>query len=209
MMRGQFFSFDVLAGAFIFIIAFFLLAFYWLNAQALFAQQELGDTQREAERVADQLTTVGPGGDWYETYENHPQKNDRSKLLDYYYEVDYIHLVSDASTPNEIGVDLMKDLNAMSGVDNGRFYPGVKEKLGIPRYEVYITIENSGGTVLSCQYSRPGLSGPFDCEAGRDPTAEGSGAMEIANAERIVLIDRNPGDSAPHELAKLRVQVWR
>ena len=203
--RGQFFSFDVIAGSTIFLVAFFLLALYWLSAQSQL-QAGADGMEREAQRIADQLMTAGPAGNWYEEFWTHPQKGDLSLPLDYYHEVRHIHLASDPLAPGEVDVDLMKDLNAMSGVDNGRFYSEVKEKLGIPRYDFYITIEGPGGTVLSdCMYSRPGLGGPFRCEAGREPAS----AREVANAEWIVMIDKNPGDSRPRELAKLRVQVWR
>lgn len=196
--KGQFFSLDVIAGSLIFMIAFFLLAFYWLNAQAGMSEKT-DDLQREAGRIADQLMVPGnvlpvPSG-WAAAY----NPNQPRPYIDDYGTVPYIHLVGEeANKQSEIACLLVRDLQKMSSVENYKYYSQVKEKLGIPRFEFYITIENNEGWPLS------GCPNLAYLNAGKQPP---SNAREVANAERIVLID--PEGSGVDELAKLRVQVWR
>ena len=208
--KGQFFSFDVIAGSVIFLLAFFLVAFYWFNAQSQLSEQT-DDLQREAERIADQLLVPGeisplPSNWWYKKYFANPGGFTR---IDDYVVVPYVHLASESEELHEINLALLWDLITMSDANSYQFYPQVKEKLGIPRYEFYITLEDTSGNLLNA--AGGGCQDPATpiftaCEAGKPPTA---GAREIAIAERIVLIDHTHTDSTPHELAKLRVRVWR
>jgi len=198
--KGQFFSFDVIAGSVIFLFAFFLLAFYWLNAQAQI-QDHSNDMQRDAQRIADQLMTSGESYDWYSNWLSSPGEDN----LDDVVLVKHMHLVGDPSTPNVVDFYLFRDLNTMSSVGSFKYQAEVKEKLGIPRYNYYITLEDANGDVLWCRL--PGSS--FSCEApvNGEPPAD---AREVANAERIILFDNDlsNGPDEP-ELVKLRVQVWR
>ena len=209
--RGQFFSLDVIAGSLIFFVAFFLLAFYWLNAQAGMGEKT-DDLQREAERIADQLMTPGkilptPNG-WASAYIDRVVTNGlppHPHIDDYGAEgVPYIHLVrEDETAQSKIACILVWDLAMMSSQG---YYAEVKEKLGIPRYEFYITLEDNDGAPVDCAINYAG-NVYLSSASGFEPPAN---AREIANAERIVLIDKVPFDpSNPVILAKLRVQVWR
>ncbi|VVC02944.1 Uncharacterised protein [Candidatus Burarchaeum australiense] len=240
--KGQFFSLDVIVGSLIFLLAFFIIAFYWLNAQPRLTDQS-ADLQRDADRIADQIMTPGeilptkdggitptfyPGwGIKYLAYPGTPGYPGQSlPHIDDYGTVPYIHLVRYAETPNTISCLLMWDLVFMSNTaESSRYYSQVKEKLGIPQYEYYIAIEgvdvipgNAGvgledHVLTGCTfYDIPVFPVSLYLYAGRLAPAN---AREVANAERIVLIDLTPtsGEEAPEntqpQLAKLRVQVWR
>jgi hypothetical protein len=236
--RGQFFSFDVLAGAFIFLLAFFILAFYWLNAQALFAQQETGDMQREAERVADQLMVkdgMGP-----EIITDYALIYSGGKLNPPAgYKVDDVHqwpvvAFGDGYTGklggNQLNPFALSHFILMSNLldSNGgkRFYADMKEKLGMPKYEYYVTIEGvdinpaTGDYYLTrcLELLPPSPSGTYrpekGCWAGKNPADPGSGVTQVANAERIVVftdytVDSGDTSEGGTYLAKLRVQVWQ
>jgi hypothetical protein len=177
--RGQFFSFDVIAGAFIFMIAFFLIAFYWLNAQTLFAQQEGGDIQREAARVSDYLLSPGIP----------PADSMQGAAIG---SLEGIHLVKDGT--NTLDYTLVGDFKAISDPANAQHYQQVKEKLGIPRYDFNVTFENDAGAWL-----RP--------PAGKIPSPNDPKPKDVANEERIVIMTDASGGNP--QLAKMRVQVWR
>jgi len=209
--RGQFFSFDVIAGAFIFLIAFFLLAFYWLNAQALFAQQEQGDMQREAERVADQLlvpSDISVG--LIAEYTMLPAPVPPSYKLDDVHETPVLSIGNGRAGINLLAMTHLIYASNMSKekdrLDKGRFYADAGEKLGIPKYEYYVTIEDDDGAILgSCNdfLKLDGPDGRMKCAAGTAP----AGAREVANAERIVLFTDDL--TGKPELRKLRMQVWQ
>ncbi|RLG20183.1 hypothetical protein DRN67_00565 [Candidatus Micrarchaeota archaeon] len=219
-LRGQFFSFDVIASSVIFLLAFFLLAFYWINAQNQLAQQTY-DLQSEAERIANQLMvpdTEPPPSQWYAEFWDYAViggGDPNARKLDDYVMIPFIRFVSNSETPNEIDPWLFIDFGMMcsgTGLPSGSYYYAeVKEKLGIPQYEFWITLEDTDGTPITVQGPvTPYIGGspPYAAEAGKDPANHPTTPSEIATAERIVLIDARP-DSNPHELVKLRVQVWR
>ncbi|MDO8339553.1 MAG: hypothetical protein Q7T16_02750 [Candidatus Burarchaeum sp.] len=233
--KGQFFSLDVIAGSLIFMVAFFILAFYWLNAQAGMGDKT-DDLQRESERIADQLmvpsqfenieftdmqTALGP------MCPNYPDITDTSiKQPDDLLPVNYVSIINSKS---RVLLTAMAYLNYTSALTAGagsiRFYDSIKEKLGIPRYEYYITLEDSNGdvrtdcadfgfTTTTCSPSGPPPM--LNCVGGAPPPPN---AREIANAERIALFNRYRGEFDPDvagqlyfgapELVKVRVQVWR
>ncbi len=218
--RGQFFSFDVIAGAFIFLIAFFLLAFYWLNAQALFAQQESGDMQREAERVADQLMVGSRTGTDIITPLVNLDAMYNGQGIPPDYKEDNVYPMPVASFGDGRGglnQYALSHFLTMSNDYNHRFYNDTKEKLGIPRYEYYITIEGTDGHYLNTCIELVAIinGGAYGrgCFAGIEPGF--GGAKQVANAERIVVFEdyvkagSGIGPSGTRYPAKLRVQVWQ
>ncbi|MFA6036331.1 MAG: hypothetical protein WC759_05235 [Candidatus Micrarchaeia archaeon] len=234
--RGQFFSFDVLAGAFIFMLAFFLLAFYWLNAQALFAQQETGDMQREAERMADQLLVPDDMGvpiltayaqNFYLVNGGTPPAG---KRFDQVYAMPVLSFGDGWSSrgPNNLNpwalshFILMSNFYGGSTPDKPYFYNDMKEKLGIAKYNYYVTIEGTDGLPLTkCLDVIAGaVPGQADyrygktCRAGKNPADPDSNVKQVANAERIVIFvdyTYTGGTMVPSTstLAKMRVQVWQ
>jgi len=98
----------------------------------------------------------------------------------------------------------------MSRLDGFRFYADAKEKLGVPKYEYYIKLEDTDGRALETCRDFLMLEGATEgdredglmpCVAGKQP----SNAQEVANVERIVLF----ADAGGTRLARLRVQLWR
>ena len=218
--KGQFFSFDVIVGSVIFMLAFFLVSFYWLNAQTQVADHTV-DLQREAVRISELLMVNSTIDAVLDPAQSDPDDNilvayatytpDPRNIVEHVY---IIHVMGVGSHMNGnthlntyafLHLVHLSDDDFGTGVGNRRFYPDVKLMLGIPQYDYYITLEDSDGTILT---TCPSLWGdaPRNCAAGIEPPAD---VREVANAERIVLFRADPASAGPYELTKLRIQVWR
>ncbi|VVB66294.1 Uncharacterised protein [Candidatus Gugararchaeum adminiculabundum] len=185
LKRGQFFSFDVIMGAVVFLIALFLLTTYWWGIRNSF------DDTREnmylaTLRVSDLLMTPGAPTNWADPGAVAGQyglmKNWTYQKLDIYKAKRFLSLTRPI-TGN---------------------YNDIKKSLGAQNYEFYITIENvsypagsasNPNSLICCDNNDPCIN---PCIFGARPT----NAIESVSVDRTATLPSG-------EAVKIHTILWR
>ncbi len=159
MKKGQYFSFDAIVSAVIFVLALALLSNQWYTVNAI--QSEMDDElHSEALRISDALMTPGSPLDWQNEFENALQ----------------IGVAEDYSS-NSLDFDKVDEFNQTvmnpEGVDLSE-YNETKNKFNIPTYEFFIRIVNTEGNGNA-------VGRIYNYSIGRDPFEYGSNHTSIVH----------------------------
>ena len=211
--KAQFFSYDVIAAAAIFLIAFFLVTFYWLNLRS--QTNDTADLQRQAVRISDNLMSANTANsaEWLFKYYEGGGKGGNWKGIDDVAVIPSVSLLKE-NTNNRLDESSFFLLIVLSNSSFSNFYAESRQKLGVPLYNYYIAIEDESGKVYNCENFASNLTGSgvptgatLACAAGLAP-APGSA---VAGQERLIAF--NPtfltSPERPVLLARLKVQIWR
>lgn len=180
--KGQFFSYDAIMGAVIFIFAIGLLLLYWYGARASISPEH-EDLQREAIRISDVLLSTGSPG--WETYVANPVQ---------WGQITQLGLVN-TSLPNSNKLDQYKLQAMMAFTGTSAGYNASKEKLQTP-YDYNVTLEYDGA-VIQC-----GVPASSPCAFGTvvPDSAPGGNSVEVT---RLVVISSSPG-----KIATMKIRIW-
>ena len=180
--KGQFFSYDAIIGAMIFVIAFGLLVSYWWSVRSLL-NPEREDMLKEALRISDSLLTPGNPTDW----EAHPPLASQDANGFVTLNTKMVGFADDYSneTLTQAKLAAFKSFVASSNAN----YQLAREQLIRTSYHFNISIE-SGGVIRDCF---------GECTMGKGPASSARNQVVVT---RIAKYDRD------NTLVNLKITLW-